>query len=522
MYRSRHGKNNKLSGKYILPALFLALMCLAGCAHGVPDAPQPSFNIPATNQPELPDFIPDDASADDYVLSEAAFSGDLSAGSTITVSGTLENRTGEIRTFCVELERPLIMTRNEGSDTLYIPVEAGGQAEFSFALGLSEGGSGLCKVMLLSENRAVLSETPLRLSVSGRGYYTGDAHTHSTLSDGNDSYRSNFLSVYNKGHAWIYMTDHNFDVSRNSFAKTGARKLEGFLPLVGSEITTYRGHMLEFNTKYRHPAGYTGTMWEIMAAIRPDAAGWQEIIDTVTGEDGLCFIAHPFYTNNDQWTWPGFGHDPEKVNCYTGFTGIEVYNALSRKRDDDRQFTDDAFEFWDRYNLKGEQHYVGICDTDGHDKDTVGTAANALLLDALEEDNIICTLRNGTFYGTNGPELRFSIGGAGCGQTYKLTGNGKADLKIVAADQQSPITKVVLYRYKIEDNVDNAYRSGSVTVLYDDPDGSKGLRLFEHSEQISVSDGEFYRVEVHSVKSLFGDESLEGGFAFSNPVWIEK
>ncbi len=462
------------------------------------------------------------AEVESYIMRDVVLTGEAAAGNTMSITGTLENHTDTDRTFKVKLERPLLMTHNAHADQLAIVVEAQGSADFKYDFTIQEGGSGLCSVQLLTKSNKILSQESFRLIADGKGYYVGDAHTHSTLSDGHSPLKDNFLSVYHKGHAWILTTEHNCNPGNKAFARAAAKGLTDFIPIVGNEITTNYGHMLEYNTTYMHPAGYTGGMWEIMAAIRPTVGEWQEIMDTIIEEGGLCYIAHPFYTGDGRWIWPGVGTDPTKVDYYTGFTGIEVYNEDGHNYRRHSEWTDDAFEWWDRYNLKGEQHYYGICNTDGHTDQIVGTAGNAVLINELNEENIIQALKNGTFYGTNGPELRFSISGAGNGQSLLLPENGTATVKIRAADQYSTIKKVVLYRYTIGGDVDTAYKNREVKVLYEDAKGSKGAHLFEYSQKIDVAENEFYRVEVYTQHSLFGDSDYMGGFAFSNPVWIVK
>lgn len=502
--------------------LTFMLLFLFACTEKTPDVKptQPVATQPAKPTVQLKDAIPDSAGADTFVMKDVTLNGDLSAGSTITFSGKLENHSNELRTFKIQLERPLLMTSNASDDNLYIPVEAGKSADFSYSIKIEEGGSSICRVKLLTEGDKVLCEEKFRVIAEGKGYYVGDAHTHSTLSDGHDTLKNNFQSVYNKGHAWILQTEHNFDPSQKKYATRAARGLDKFVPVVGNEITTFFGHMLEYNTTYMHPAGYSGHMWDIMAAIKPDVAGWQDIMNTIIKEDGLCYIAHPFYTGDGRWIWPGFEMDPTKVDYYKGFTGIEVYNADSHEYNKHKEWTEAAFELWDRYNLKGEQHYYGISNTDGHTKDIVGSTGNALHIDELTEENIINSLRYGTFYGTNGPEIRFTVGGASNGQSLKLPQSGKATLKLRVADQYSHLTKVVLYKYTIGGDVDKAYKNRSVTVLFDDADGSEGLHYFEYNQKIDVKNNEFYRVMVYSQSSLYGDTEFNGGFAFTNPVWI--
>jgi hypothetical protein len=68
-------------------------------------------------------------------------------------------------------------------------------------------------------------------------------------------------------------------------------------------------------------------------------------------------------------------------------------------------------------------------------------------------------------------------------------------------------------------NVEEAYQSRKVETLFDsEKDGE--THLFELTREIDVQNGQFYRVEVFSASSLYGDFDAMGGFAFTNPIWV--
>lgn len=457
--------------------------------------------------------------ATEYFFSDLKISGEAKAGGEVELTATLHNKSDTERVFKLSLSHPLLAASCAESNQK-VTVKAGETAPVSFKLGLNDGGSMLFKLSLLSQSDLTVMTESLPLVADGRGYYVGDAHTHSILSDGKDSLTDNFGTAVSKGHAFMIATDHNYDLTKTSPVTEAASHYENFLALTANEITTEYGHMLEYGTPHRHSGGHTGGMWEIMAAYCPDAAEWQRLFEEIISEGGLCYLAHPFYfSNKGTWKWPGVGADPTKVYVYSGFTGIEVYNADSYANGITEGATERAFEWWDRYNLKGEQRYYGISNTDGHAKDIVSRTGNALLLDEITPETILAALRDGHFYGTNGAEIRFDIDGTGMGDCLPLPESGKATLTLRVADQAAPLTKVILYTYTMTGNIEEAYGARKVETLFDsETDGE--THIFELIREIDVQDGQFYRVEVYTASSLYGDFDKMDGFAFSNPIWV--
>ncbi len=457
--------------------------------------------------------------AAEYYFSDLKLEGEAKAGKEVEISATLHNDSATDRVFKLALSHPLLSV-SCAEAARSVTVKAGETAPVTFKLTLKDGGSMLFDLKLLSQSDLTVMAETLPLVAAGLGYYVGDAHTHSTLSDGRDSLTDNFGTAVGKGHAFMIATDHNYDVTQTSPVTQAAAHYENFLAITANEITTEYGHMLEYGVPHRHAGGHTGHMWEIMAAYRPDAAEWQRLMNEIISEGGLCFPAHPFYfSNTGSWKWPGVGADQTKVFVYKGFTGIEVYNADSYANGITKGATEKAFEWWDRYNLKGEQRYYGISNTDGHGKEIVSRTGNALLLEEVTPETVLDALRNGHFYGTNGAEIRFDIDGVSMGDALPLPADGKATLTLRVADQGAPLTKILLYTYTMTGNVEEAYQARKVETLFDsEKDGE--THLFELTREISVQDGQFFRVEVFSESSLYGDFDAMGGFAFTNPIWV--
>ena len=457
--------------------------------------------------------------AAEYYFSDLKMSGEAKAGKDVELSATLHNDSDTDRVFKLSLSHPLLSV-SCAEAAKQITVKAGETAPVTFKLKINDGGSMLFDLRLLSQSDLTVMAETLPLVAAGLGYYVGDAHTHSTLSDGRDSLTDNFGTAVGKGHAFMIATDHNYDVTQTSPITQAAAHYEHFLAITANEITTEYGHMLEYGVPHRHSGGHTGHMWEIMAAYRPDAAEWQRLMNEIISEGGLCFPAHPFYfSNTGSWKWPGVGADQTQVFVYKGFTGIEVYNADSYANGITKGATEKAFEWWDRYNLKGEQRYYGISNTDGHGKEIVSRTGNALLLGEITPETVLDALRKGHFYGTNGAEIRFDIDGVSMGDVLPLPADGKATLTLRVADQGAPLTKILLYTYTMTGNVEEAYQARIVETLFDsEKDGE--THLFELTREISVQDGQFFRVEVFSATSLYGDFDAMGGFAFTNPIWV--
>lgn len=392
------------------------------------------------------------------------------------------------------------------------PIAPGETKTVTVAFKALEGGTGAIQAMLLTDTGIIAGTEWVRIAIEGKGFYTGDAHTHSTMSDGTGTLFDNFLQAYSLGQAFIIATDHDANVQTDvdvtsAFAElnefTGG--VESFIALKGTEISPAYGHLLAFNTKTVYTPPTT-------------AQEFQKVIDSVKAEGGLTFVAHPFlpFPIAPLGLYSRIGMDnPMKIHVISGFTGVEVLRMESKNSDSHVK----GVEFWDRMNIKGEQKYFGLGNTDAHDAYNVGIVANRLLLDSLTEENIYEALGSGAFYCSDGPELRFTLGGANMGETVYVNG---PEAKVLSIRAFSPVDagtleRVVLYKYEINPhNNDEAYRDGQKNkrILYDDAGGQEKLYYFELAEEITVNPGEFYRIEVYTRGHRYN------GLAFSNPIWV--
>ena len=227
---------------------------------------------------------------------------------------------------------------------------------------------------------------------------------------------------------------------------------------------------------------------------------------------GIFYVAHPNY--------PGLVFsDPYGIR---EFTGIEVWNGFYHALDPDQNVNTFAFNYWDKVNrrdgLDGTK-YFGIANSDGHNPAKMGDPYIKTEMNNLTYENIHEILANGSYYGSNGPEIRYDIEGVGMGETLAVKGSGKADFNITAFDPSYDLVNVKIIKNTITGTTD-----GKSEVVFNKDLEGQGLKEFKTTLSLDVKAGEFYRIEVTSEQGTTGNggkgEGQGLGFAFSNPIWI--
>ncbi|TMV45904.1 hypothetical protein FE783_27570 [Paenibacillus mesophilus] len=425
----------------------------------------------------------------------------IAAGTPFDITVTVTNVTySPLQEVAVRLEPPYFVQLLDSGEVRIPRIEPSTQSEIKVKAVALEGGRSSVTAAVYSSLFQL--ERRASFNADGEGYYSGDNHTHNRHSDGVNTVAENADSLYtNRLHSWIWNTDHNTD-SQKQDAEQVTQSYDGhLLSLTGTEITTSFGHALAY--------GLTGVpRYDINAP--GSGYTWQSSIDDVTGQNGLFYIAHPFdatYSFQTPYAW-------------RGFTGVEVWNGAFHALDN--RSNERAFKFWDEINIRGERKYYGITNSDGHIRAKVGDPFIKGQLPALTRDEVLELMGSGAYYGTNGPDIRFGIGGAGMGETLKIERPGTVPMSIQAYDPNSNLTHVRVIKYSVTGNI--ADYSGR-TILFEQDLTSAGTNSFVRTIQIPVADKEFYRLEVRSEKgqdNTSGTGPLAGtGFAYSNPVWIE-
>ena len=115
-------------------------------------------------------------------------------------------------------------------------------------------------------------------------------------------------------------------------------------------------------------------------------------------------------------------------------------------------------------------------------------------MDALTYENIHEILANGSYYGSNGPEILATSRGVGMGETLTVKENGKADFNITAFDPNYDLVNVKLIKNTITGTTD-----GEAEVVFNKDLEGQGLNEFKTTLlPWNVQAGEFYRIEVTS------------------------
>lgn len=430
---------------------------------------------------------------------------DGAGGHTISLTLQIENTSAERKeeTFC--LQTPL-EARPFGLREIEIKLGPGEHLELPMEFTFSCGGCHLFLGWVKGMQERYLWKWPVRLG--GAGWYSGDTHTHSTYSDGKGSIRENRESMMEKGHSFLYSTDHNTLKQAEEIESFGeSDRAMGFLHLAGWEFTTPYGHALSYGTK--HPQDPS------KISERGKTEEWQSFVDERNQEGGIVFLAHPYEA-------PRYEFGEPVLDEIRGIAGIEVWNGYNHHglAYQNRK----AFARWDELNVSRNLHLTGNAVSDAHTAGKQGDPYIKGYLNTLNRDSIHEMLKSGRFFGSNGPEIRFSIQGAGLGETCRIGGKTLVHGRLVVFDPLGRLEEVILYRGMRQDKRDVPARKKIQKVL-DVFSMGDGRTIWMKDWYFYAEPGDFYRVEAVSEQNLagiLGEKRVEEkGFAYTNPIWIE-
>lgn len=194
-------------------------------------------------------------------------------------------------------------------------------------------------------------------------------HAHTTNSDGARPPQAVVDEYAARGYDFLMISDHDFVTDP---ASVDAR---GMTLIPGNEVTANGPHVLQVNP--RSPA-------------LPDADR-QRVINTIVSDGGFAIVAHPNWERN-------FAHCPQdKLETWTGYTGIEVYNGVIRRLDGSPVATDR----WDRLLGLGRKVW-GYAHDDSHRDGDDALAWNMVQSDRRDAASIAVALRAGRCYASTG------------------------------------------------------------------------------------------------------------------------
>ena len=458
----------------------------------------------------------DDKFLDQYLTMEVLTADVLAnRGDTVEVEVVISNTsTFNIENVNVFVEPPYFAIMTGGSPHAVIDIQPGQTITLQYSCMVLAGGREAFFAMLEKNGAALTAYSGI--SVSGPGYYSGDNHSHTTYSDGSGSVADNVNEAfYNKMLSWLYSTDHNtFQQTEDTIAQTS--RFDGmFLNIAGNEFTAYNGHMLYFGYFENLidevvPYNLTQSITEADKLTGYDYGNlekWQAIVDFIVGNGGIVYYAHPYSATLGFDNRSGV-QDDSTLRDIRNYNGFEVWNGnyMSAGNVQSR-------DTWDKVNTMGTGHYAGLATSDAHAPNNIGVEYIKAFMSELSADQIHSVLGNGTYFLSNGPEIRFDIDGVGISETLQITDNRKADFNVHVYSPLYNITKVNIIKNTITGNFELKRE-----VVYTHNFNGEKTNVLDLMLQIDVKPGEFYRVEVESERAL--TTSTSAGYALTNNIWI--
>ena len=199
----------------------------------------------------------------------------------------------------------------------------------------------------------------------------GNLHTHTTQSDGEKTPEQAAAWYRDHGYDFLAISDH--------WVQTPSGIIEGLPIVAAAELNGAGYHMLALGID---------TLPERELADDPQA-----MIDHIASEQGLAFIAHPYW----------MGQTSGEIAALHGLTGVEVFNSVCEAMDG----LGHARVHWDDL-LAADHRLWGLAVDDVHWRQEVQAQGQGFVMVRVEDaspEAILEALRAGAFYSSTGPAL---------------------------------------------------------------------------------------------------------------------
>lgn len=208
---------------------------------------------------------------------------------------------------------------------------------------------------------------------AGLAWLKGNLHTHTTESDGSRAPQEVVDDYAARGYDFLMVSDHD------KLIDPKALKGRGMILIPGNEISAKGPHLLHINAKVHIP---------------PDEDR-QKILDAIAKDKALAVLNHPNWQEH-------FNHCPhEKLELWTGYVGLEVYNGVITRLAGSPW----AFDRWDKLLAKGRRLW-GFANDDSHAPQDVELGWNVVQTGKHTVAGIVDGLARGRFYGSTGVAIR--------------------------------------------------------------------------------------------------------------------
>ncbi len=372
------------------------------------------------------------------------------------------------------------------------------------------------------------------INVLGAGFYSGDLHTHTTASQSQreGTLDGNIRAGYAHGLSFIASVEVgkvvDEDTGRETDVDVEAEKLpQGevdaitgsngfFLQLTAGETGENSRHLLIYDSDKRPRSDYGEVIpdygtWTYNDAIREVT---RDVEDEETGEfirrGGFVILPH-FFDYGD------ISASVDMAKTQYGATGIEIVTGLYRYQEADGSHRTEvrcALNVWIAINAQGKQKLFAVLTSNNLESDAVGSRYVSCNMPTLSEQNIYDSIRSGNFYSSNGPQLRFRLGGMDMGQDVSAPEGAKLIANCYAADSK-PLTAVRLVKYEVTRKMEDP----QPVIVYEEDLTGKGVYSFQKSIEVETAGvNEFYRFEAISEKAAYYEDV---GVALSNPIWVK-
>ncbi|RVX45468.1 putative metal-dependent phosphoesterase TrpH [Nonomuraea polychroma] len=218
---------------------------------------------------------------------------------------------------------------------------------------------------------------PRRVAGRGHGWYRGDCHVHSVLSNGGELTPEQLAAgARAAGLDFIATTEHNTSEAHGAW---GSLAGDDLLVIIGQEATSQTGHWLALGIN-------PGQVVDWRYRVRNDMIG--KYLDQVHQAGGLCVAAHPHAPY------------PSGVFMYPfdGFDVVEVWNGLWTSDEPWQADNGAALAEWGRslaVDIRGGRWRPAMGNSDTHLEGQIGTPHTVVLADELSTDAVLSGIRAG-------------------------------------------------------------------------------------------------------------------------------
>jgi hypothetical protein len=435
----------------------------------------------------------------------------------------------------------------EGETYILDSVPAGGEKTADIPVVAVEGGRLQILARAVDESGAlIISGQSDFINVFGPGYYSGDIHTHTYLSRSlrNGTIPGNIQSGY--GHGLSYIVSVENDMEAEQFTQSMVDKVTGdpgvFMQFTGYESGYDHRHMLIYDYEVDEEHPYPSSEYGVQDYTTGMIWSYQMAINAVVDRGGIAVLPHFFDYNNSVFVEESKNIVLSMRDAHIEvFTGQHKYNLNYGDVDIETKL---ALNAWIARNVYGNKVFATMSSNNVETED-VGIRYIKGFMPNLSEDNLYGFLRNGHFFSSNGPEMRFTLGGKNMGETLnwnypeaeRVAEEEQAEPELQAADTPdeapaetpqpvtatakiyasdlSPLTRVRLTRYAVE----GVNESQNGVVVFEEDLVGMGIYSFQKNVEVELVEDEFYILEVNSERARYYDDF---GFALSNPIWAFK